>query len=104
MDQTLTTHSSPALGSFSLPLVVCHPQALLNQHAAMQQLAKARFQVSQQFALLSKDSILFDVAGQSASIQENVANKTKAYTDKYKQFVVDYAQEWYKVSFLLNTA
>lgn len=84
--------------------------ALMNQHAAMQQLAKARFQVAQHLAVLSKDTALFETTGQSSgvdrssdsinsyfSIQEGVANKTKMYTEKYKQFVVDYAQEWYKV-------
>lgn len=30
------------------------------------------------------------------SIQEGVTNKNTVYADKYKQFVVDYAQEWYK--------
>jgi hypothetical protein len=81
----------------------------MNQHAAMQQLAKARFQVAQHLAVLSKDTILFETTGQTSgadrssdsvnsyfSIQEGVANKTKMYADKYKQFVVDYAQEWYK--------
>lgn len=78
--------------------------ALLNQHAAMQQLANARFQVAQHLAVLSKDTALFEMTGQSSdsvnsyfSIQEGVANKTKMYSLKYKQFVVDYAQEWYKV-------
>ena len=85
------------------------PKALMNQHAAMQQLAKARFQVAQHLAVLSKDTVLFETTGQTSgadrssdsvtsyfSIQESVANKTKMYSDKYKQFVVDYAQEWYK--------
>lgn len=81
----------------------------MNQHAAMQQLAKARFQVAQHLAVLSKDTVLFETTGQTSgadrssdsvnsyfSIQESVANKTRMYSDKYKQFVVDYAQEWYK--------
>jgi len=84
--------------------------ALLNQHAAMEQLAKARFLAAQHLADMSKDTVLFETTGQTSgadrpsdsvtsyfSIQEEVANKTKMYTEKYKQFVVDYAQEWYKV-------
>jgi len=84
--------------------------ALLNQHAAMQQLAKARFEAAQHLAVMSKDTVLYETTGQTSgadrssdsvtsyfSIQEEVANKTKMYTEKYKQFVVDYAQEWYKV-------
>ena len=80
------------------------------QHIAMQQFAKARFQVAQHLAVLSKDTVLFETTGQTQgadgstdsvtsyfSVQEGVANKTKMYADKYKQFVVDYAQEWYKV-------
>ena len=76
----------------------------------MQQFAKARFQVAQHLAVLSKDTVLFETTGQTQgadgstdsvvsyfSVQEGVANKTKMYADKYKQFVVDYAQEWYTV-------
>lgn len=75
----------------------------------MQQLAKAKLQVAQQLAVLSKDTVLYESAGQTAgadrstesvnsyfSIQEGVTNKNAIYADKYKQFVVDYAQEWYK--------
>eukprot|EP00531_Pseudo-nitzschia_arenysensis_P001273 CAMPEP_0116127256 /NCGR_PEP_ID=MMETSP0329-20121206/6749_1 /TAXON_ID=697910 /ORGANISM="Pseudo-nitzschia arenysensis, Strain B593" /LENGTH=552 /DNA_ID=CAMNT_0003621355 /DNA_START=102 /DNA_END=1760 /DNA_ORIENTATION=+ len=84
-------------------------KALMNQHMAMQQLAKAKLQVAQQLAVLSKDTVLYESAGQTAgadrstesvnsyfSIQEGVTNKNSIYADKYKQFVVDYAQEWYK--------
>jgi len=84
-------------------------QALINQHAAMQQLAKAKLQVASQLAVLSKDTALYEVTGQTAgadrstdsvnsyfSIQEGVTTKNNMYADKYKQFVVDYAQEWYK--------
>ena len=76
----------------------------------MEQLAKARFIAAQQLADMSKNTVLFETTGQTSgadrpsdsvtsyfSIQEEVANKTKMYTEKYKQFVVDYAQEWYKV-------
>lgn len=83
-------------------------KALMHQHAAMQALAKAKLQVAQHLALLSRDSVLYEMAGQSAgperssesvnsyfSIQEGVCNKNIMYVDKYKQFVVDYAQEWY---------
>jgi hypothetical protein len=31
------------------------------------------------------------------SVQEGVANKSKMYASKYAQFVVSYAEEWYKV-------
>jgi len=85
-------------------------KALLSQHAAMEQLAKARFIAAQQLADMSKNTVLFETTGQTSgadrssdsvtsylSIQEEVASKTKMYTEKYKQFVVDYAQEWYKV-------
>ena len=80
----------------------------MHQHAAMQALAKAKLQVAQHIALLSRDTVLYEMAGQSAgadrssesvnsffSIQEGVCNKNIMYVDKYKQFVVDYAQEWY---------
>eukprot|EP00536_Pseudo-nitzschia_multiseries_P004504 jgi/Psemu1/318447/estExt_fgenesh1_pm.C_750001 len=83
--------------------------ALVNQHAAMEQMSKAKFQVAQHLAVLSKDTVLFESTGQTAgadrpadsvnsyfSVHEGVANKTKMYADKYKQFIVDYAQEWYK--------
>jgi len=83
--------------------------ALVNQHAAMEQLSKAKFQVAQHLAVLTKDTVLYEATGQTAgadrssdsvnsyfSVQEEVANKTKMYADKYKQFIVDYAQEWYK--------
>lgn len=83
-------------------------QALVNQHAAMEGLAKAKFQVAQHLAVMTKGTVLFETTGQTAgadrstdsvnsyfSVQEDVANKTKMYADKYKQFIVDYAQEWY---------
>lgn len=31
------------------------------------------------------------------SVQEGVANKSKMYASKYAQFVVSYAEEWYKI-------
>ncbi len=80
----------------------------MHQQAAMQALAKAKLQVAQHLALLSKDTVLYEMTGQSAgadrssesinsffSIQEAVCHKNIMYVDKYKQFVVDYAQEWY---------
>eukprot|EP00533_Pseudo-nitzschia_delicatissima_P001228 CAMPEP_0116081420 /NCGR_PEP_ID=MMETSP0327-20121206/2187_1 /TAXON_ID=44447 /ORGANISM="Pseudo-nitzschia delicatissima, Strain B596" /LENGTH=551 /DNA_ID=CAMNT_0003572153 /DNA_START=156 /DNA_END=1811 /DNA_ORIENTATION=- len=83
--------------------------ALMNQHMAMQQLAKAKLQVAQQLAVMSKETVLYEAAGQTAgadrstesvnsyfSIQEAVTSKNSMYAEKYKQFVVDYAQEWYK--------
>ena len=75
----------------------------------MQSLAKAKYLVAQHMAVLSKDTVLFETTGQTAgadrssdsvnsyiSVQEGVFNKNKTYADKYKQFIVDYAQEWYK--------
>lgn len=84
--------------------------ALTNQHAAMQQLAKAKFQVAQHLAVISKDTVLYETTGQTAgaerstdsvnsyfSVQEGVTNKNAMYCGKYKEHVVDYAQQWYKV-------
>jgi len=81
----------------------------VTQHAAMQEFGKAKIIVAKHLALLSKDTVLFETTGQTAgadrssdsvnsyfSVQEEVSNKTKNYADKYKQFIVDYAQEWYK--------
>ena len=73
----------------------------MNQHVAMQALAKAKLQVAQQVAVLSKDTVLYEMTGQTPgnsyfTIQEGVANKNNIYAGKYKQFVVDYAQEWYR--------
>jgi arginyl-tRNA synthetase len=66
--------------------------------------------VAQHLAVLSKDSDLFEFVGQMPgadrstdsvnsylSVQEGVANKSKMYASKYAQFVVSYAEEWYKV-------
>jgi Holliday junction resolvase-like predicted endonuclease len=68
------------------------------------------FQVAQHLAVLSKDTVLFEQTGQMPgadrssdsvlsylSVQEGVANKSKMYASKYSQFVVSYAEEWYKV-------
>jgi len=84
--------------------------ALINQHAAMQQLAKAKIQVAQHLAVMSKDTVLYETTGQTAgadrstdsvnsyfSVQEGVRNKNSMYAEKYKEHVVDYAREWYKV-------
>ncbi|KAG7368794.1 hypothetical protein IV203_031537 [Nitzschia inconspicua] len=84
--------------------------ALKNQHSAMLSLAKSRYVVAQHLAVLSKDTDLFEHVGQMPgadrstdsvnsylSVQEGVANKSKMYASKYAQFVVSYAEEWYKV-------
>lgn len=84
-------------------------KALVNQHAAMKQLSKAKYQVAQHLAILSKDTVLYEATGQAAgvdrstdsvnsyfSIHEGCSNKNSMYADKFKQFVIDYAQEWYK--------
>lgn len=84
-------------------------KALKNQHAAMEQLSKAKFQVAQHLAVLAKDTVLYETTGQTAgvdrstdsvnsyfSIQEDATKKNTMYASKYKQFVIDYAEEWYK--------
>lgn len=61
-------------------------------------------------AAISKDSELYDCAGQMpsetlakeevcsyASIHHSLASRTKMYADKYGQFVINYAIEWDKV-------
>ena len=76
----------------------------------MLQLAKAKTQVAQHLAVISKDTVLYEMTGQTAgadrsidsvssyfSIQEGVTNKNIMYAGKYKEHVVDYAQQWYKV-------
>jgi hypothetical protein len=80
----------------------------MHQHAATIALAKAKLQVASQLAVLSNDTVLYEMTGQTTgserstdsvnsyfSIQEGVTNKNTIYADKYKQFVIDYAQEWY---------
>jgi hypothetical protein len=66
--------------------------------------------VAQHLAVLSQGSPLFDKTGllpsaekssdsvlSYLSIQEGVSGKAKMYTQKYAQFVIDYAIEWEKV-------
>lgn len=66
--------------------------------------------VAQHLAVLSKDTCLFEQTGQMPgadrstdsvnsylSVHETCANKYKMYASKYGQFVLSYAEEWYKV-------
>jgi len=66
--------------------------------------------VADNLAIITKDSELYDCAGQMpsetlakhevcsyASIHHNLASRTKMYADKYGQFVINYAIEWDKV-------
>lgn len=69
-----------------------------------------RFQVANHVALLTKNSPLFDhsgampPAGRPAdsvisylSVHQGLAGKSKMYSGKYSQFVIDYATEWQRV-------
>jgi len=74
----------------------------------MMALAKAKSQVAQQLAIMSKDTVLYESTGQMAdadrstdsvnsymSVIEGASSKNKMYAEKYKTHVVDYAQNWY---------
>lgn len=67
-------------------------------------------QVSQSFASMTKDTPLWEAGGimpsadnptdsvcSYASVHDALGAKTSSYSDKYKQFVLDYAIEWEKV-------
>jgi hypothetical protein len=84
--------------------------ALKTQHASICQMAKSRLMVADNLAIITKDSELYDCAGQMptetlakhevcsyASIHHELATRTKMYADKYGQFVINYAIEWDKV-------
>ncbi|KAL7570320.1 hypothetical protein ACA910_017167 [Epithemia clementina (nom. ined.)] len=85
-------------------------QSLEKHHAAMAQMENSRSLVAKSIATMSQNTPLWTATGllpsadrpsssvsSYSSINDILSAKTKNYTTKYKQFVIDYAIEWEKV-------
>mmetsp|Transcript_16975 Transcript_16975/g.37084 ORF Transcript_16975/g.37084 Transcript_16975/m.37084 type:complete len:591 (-) Transcript_16975:106-1878(-) len=83
--------------------------ALNEHHAAMQRIEQTRKGVSQQMTIMAQNSPLWDASGvmpsdrpndavcSYSSVHDNLSKKSISFSSKYKQFVVQYAEEWEKV-------
>eukprot|EP00978_Attheya_sp_CCMP212_P043536 scaffold286178_cov57-Attheya_sp.AAC.1 len=96
--------------------------ALKQQHGAMVQMNKTRAEVAKNVTAMSAHSPIYDCCGVMAGGEESgglqrgdvcsyasvtlaVAERSTMYTEKYAQFVVDYAVEWEKaVSTRISTS
>ena len=71
---------------------------LRQHHSNMVKLGESKLLVANSIASMTRSTPLFEAGSVSSylSIHNSLAAKTKSYSGKYSQFVVEYVEEWHK--------